>query len=252
MRSFLLAAGLVLVVMGAALANMVQGTPPSSVPSGSILPSGQNWVLVFDDEFNGSSIDTNKWVVPCDGCAGRGGDILRTSQVTTFDGSHMVFTELPDGTGGEVSSQQSFGQGYYEARLQPGDGWSVFWTISNQNDDCFGDRTNGFESDIYENITNGGQSNTHWNGYGSCHQSEGCADYGIDPNSEHVFGMWWQDDHLLYYVDGELRCDVQGPNGNPTSGGLLHTIVLTVASTQNGGAASIPMKTDWVRFYQLQ
>jgi hypothetical protein len=212
---------------------------PGGLP-GSILPPG-NWTLAFNDEFNGTSIDTSKWTYPCPRCVVNGGDVIDTLAVVSFSNGHMVFTEEPDGTGGEVTSINAFGQGYYEARMIPGDGWSLFWIISTVNNNCAGDRTHGFEADIYENISSGGQHNVHWNGYRDCHQSEGCFDLGLPQTGEYVFGLWWTDSNLTFYVDGKQTCQIGGPNG-----ALPHVIKLTVAGLGTG----IPVRYDWVRYYQ--
>ncbi len=95
-------------------------------------PAG--YELVFEDEFKGDTIDTQKWGFR------RDSKMLSTQQpenISVKDG-HLV-TALrkepargKDYTGGGVISQQTFVYGYYEARFKtpPAEGWhTAFWSM---------------------------------------------------------------------------------------------------------------------------
>jgi hypothetical protein len=101
-------------------------------------PSG--YQLVFSDEFNGDSLDTNRWGY-------RLGDKMLSAQqpenVSVKDGNLVIALRKEsvrgkDYTGGGVISRQKFVYGYYEARFKtpPAEGWhTAFWAMRHR----FGD-----------------------------------------------------------------------------------------------------------------
>jgi hypothetical protein len=101
-------------------------------------PAG--YELVFSDEFNGDSLDTNRWGF-------RLGDKMLSAQqpdnVSVKDGNLVIAlrkesVRSKDYTGGGVISRQKFVYGYYEARFKtpPAEGWhTAFWSMRHR----FGD-----------------------------------------------------------------------------------------------------------------
>jgi beta-glucanase (GH16 family) len=96
--------------------------------------------LVFSDEFNGTSLDTNRWGF-------RLADKMLSAQqrenVSVKDGNLVIALRKEsvrgkDYTGGGVISRQKFVYGYYEARFKtpPAEGWhTAFWAMRHR----FGD-----------------------------------------------------------------------------------------------------------------
>jgi hypothetical protein len=252
-KRLLLAAALL--ISGAAYganptANLsVQIVPAGSAPAGSILPSGHTWTLVARDEFDGPTVNSSMWTHPADGAIVNGGDYINNTLAVSFSNGQMVMTEFPrpgggENGGGEITSTAKYGHGYYETRIQPGTGWSLFWSLGD-NFNCVGDLSQGFEADIYENISSGGQDNVHWGGYGSCHQSSGHQNLGVAPTAFVVVGMWYQTTGLTFYLNGVQTFNL--PCNTPTGTGCDD--VMNVKFTVAGLDGSVPFKVDWFRFF---
>src|SRR5215813_3726322 len=100
---------------------------------GSILPAGTSgWVVGFDEEFPGTSINTSNWNVPTDGSIGAGGDPMKCSAYLSVNNGTMTILNpnAADGTACAITTKQLFGYGYYEASVwadKPSLGWGGFW-----------------------------------------------------------------------------------------------------------------------------
>ncbi|MCU0785120.1 MAG: glycoside hydrolase family 16 protein, partial [Verrucomicrobia bacterium] len=98
----------------------------------SLPPAG--YQLVFNDEFDGTSVDTNRWGF-------RLGDKMLSAQqrenVSLKDGNLVIALRKEavrgkDYTAGGVISRERFVYGYYEARFKtpPAEGWhTAFWSM---------------------------------------------------------------------------------------------------------------------------
>jgi hypothetical protein len=215
--------------------------------AGSICPPG-NWTIAFDEEFNGPLDFNSKWTQPGGGGpgTGRGGDPVNNSVSLSVSGGLLHIKPTP-GNDGEISTPPGSccGPGYYEARLQ-GDAadYDAFWTIANTDTNCL-PLTGGAENDIMESPGGGqGQNNTHWSGYGTCHQAIASGNVASDSDGFHLWGLWWDPPNgYTYYRDGIQTFFVQGP---VTSTNLSSIVV-------NGGYLNPPargLQVDWVRYYQ--
>jgi len=108
--------------------------------------------------------------------------------------------------------------GYYEIRckLQEQEGWwSAFWLQSPTIGASLKPEECGVEVDIMENFTRDGivSHNNHWGGYGDDHQHIGSGDRKIEPTPDgfHVFGLEWNENEYIYYIDGKESWRVTGP-----------------------------------------
>lgn len=242
--------------------------------SGSICPPG-NWKIVAAEEFNGTGLDPNGPLTTTTGwCCGNqfwidnSGD--GTGWTPAFTGSTVVLYSYSNGAHG-CGSNNTFnlcggtgftwkgttGSGYYEARMKDGsDGaYKVFWTLVD-NGDCTGGGaylTNGFEADISESF--GGTSaqvNTHWGGYGGCHNSDPSCCYN-PADAFHLWGVQWPDASggITYWRDGVAIKSTAGPvdtTGTVATGLNGGLQIAGVKGQANGGT----MEVDWVRYYQKQ
>jgi beta-glucanase (GH16 family) len=217
---------LLLAVMSLFLQALVPATleaqPPSAAPS-----------LIFDDEFDGSTLNANKWVptywwgdngctiatnnelewyLPDDVLVTNGTLRLRAQKRTVIgsDGKTYHYTSGVVTTGRASSSLPTptkfeFKYGYTEVRawVPKGKGlWPAFWLLSSDQDwppeidvtEIIGDQPN---------ITN---MTIHYLTGGGTEASSGGEWAGPDFSAGwHTFGMDWQPGAVIWYVDGVER-----------------------------------------------
>jgi beta-glucanase (GH16 family) len=218
---------------------------PSQVES--LLPEGKKWRLVWNDEFNGGSLDTTKWgfrlhimqtrhttwTDDAYELDGRGNLLLKayekdgeyhTSQLQT--GSN--FMDRPGDQYGSSKFTWPIARlekpkflhkyGYYEIRckLPTQEGWWVaFWLQSPTIGATLDPLESGVEIDIMENFTRDGiiSHNIHWNGYGKNHEGAGSGPVRIKESETdyHTFGMHWSPLGYVFYVDGIETWRISGP-----------------------------------------
>ena len=196
-------------------------------------PAG--YYLVWSDEFNGSSLDTNKWDY---WLLGSRRDAVNVTNAVSLNGSNLVITTYTSNSvnyTAMVATDKNFRTkfGYWEASIKWGDTngmWSAYWMQSptmgaNINDPV----TSGSEIDISEHrSTDGGsngdiinqvQNNIHWNGYGSYAKSAGSGNIGSGLGSGyHTYGFLWTPSDYTIYLDGSnVRNWNYSNNGVPVS-----------------------------------
>jgi beta-glucanase (GH16 family) len=169
---------------------------------------------VWQDEFDGDSLDTTRWAHRG---LGRRRDAFNVEDAVTLDGKgHLVITTRRDGdriTTGMIGTQGKFEQafGYFECRvrLQTQLGhWSAFWLQSPTLGKVIGDpASSGTEIDIFEYLRNRGdkiQHTLHWDGYGKDHKSDGhVAEVKGLGEGWHTVGLEWTREGYVFYVDGK-------------------------------------------------
>lgn len=191
-------------------------TPPSAPPA---TPPFPGYRLVFNDEFNGTGLDTTSWNI-VDG-TNRGG-VASPESVTVRDGA-LRLTSFTDAAGvhrtGIITSKGLHTYGYFEARLRPsekGGHWCAFWLSSPTIGNPIGDPgTAGVEIDVIEHrfenrdrfdLSNMTFMNLNWDGFGQYWQREGrlTALPGNAPvqNAWHTYAVLWNETGNYFYVDG--------------------------------------------------
>lgn len=191
-----------------------------------------DWQLVWSDEFDGNSIDRNKWTHEVN-CAGGGNNekqCYTDSAENAFvaDGKlHIVALPAPEGSPLPYTSarlttkyQGDFKYGRFEmrAKLPSGQGaWPAFWMLP--TDEVYGGWPKSGEIDIVEAVnlkTVNAEGVAEANVHGTLH-------YGRDwPNNEssgkayllpddinpaddfHTYAIEWQEGEIRWYVDGYL------------------------------------------------
>jgi hypothetical protein len=217
---------------------------------GSILPPG-NWIVAFNDEFNGNSIDTSKWNVGADGSLASGGSWYVVNSTIVVSGGVASLPQYDAEGAGKCSGciggadigtphNGVFGPGYYEARVQidPG-GWGGFW-ISDGWGNTLAD---AFEADILEFWGCRWQNAVHW-GPGGNHAMVTQAGATDECGAFHIWGMLFDSNNgLTFYVDGAQTYHMDGPAGTNTDFGIVLDDMFMGGGTQ-------PMLVDWVRYYK--
>lgn len=209
----------------------------------SLLPDGKKWELVWNDEFDGETLDESKWDFRM--CLLHKPHPAYTKKGVALNGKSCLVMSVVEEDGHFYSPQLQTGEnfldrpncesewpvarfkkpkfmhryGYYEARvrLQKQKGWwSAFWMQSPTIGCSPNPGTAGVELDIMECFEPGiiAPHTIHWGGYGPDHDN-------IDSNHEkvipplhntvlepsadgfHTFGMHWEKDGYTFYIDGK-------------------------------------------------
>ena len=238
------------------LANEVTPLPPPG------------YQMVFNDEFDGASLDTNRWGF-------RLADKMLSAQqrenVSVKDGNLVIALRKEsvrgkDYTGGGVISHQKFVYGYYEARFKtpPAEGWhTAFWSMRHR----FGDTSTPLpllELDFCEQ--DGGDP--HFYSFGVINQSRydqkknhrswNAGRWVIEdaPDTSAEFHVWaceFTPETTRFYFDGKLIKEVSSA-GFPHD--EMNVWVSVIASTLKGDRfvddSKLPnaVLCDYVRVYQ--
>lgn len=192
-------------------------------------PRGQEldlsgYTLVFEDEFNGDSLDTDVWEYR--GSGPRRGGFNASSQVRVEDGNMIMTGDyLEDGMYGEgwytgmIKLKKQYCKGYFEIRCivnsEPAF-WSAFWLQANHPYEAEYSKggVGGAEIDIFESLNgddpiayNSVSHNIHCAGVDG--EQEGFQSmnlgsfYGKNIQQEYnTYGLEWTDDEYIFYING--------------------------------------------------
>jgi beta-glucanase (GH16 family) len=229
------------------------------------------WRLVWSDEFNGTSIDTSKWLFETGG-GGWGNNELQNytarSQNARVESGHLVIEARRESFGGNAytsarmhtSASWLYGRMEARIRLPFGQGlWPAFWMLG-ADIGSVGWPACG-ETDIMEMIGGGGRENTvfgtiHWDNGG--HVSFGRSVTGPDFSKDyHVFGVEWDTQQIRWYVDSVLYNTADITINSTEEFHAPFFVLLNVAVGGNfpgspDATTTFPqqMLVDWVRVYQ--
>jgi len=202
----------------------------------SMLPDGKNWKMIWNDEFDGTELDTTKW-----SCRRNfwGSEFPTfTDEGIEFDGKSHIRLHLLEKDGHYYSPHLQTGSltydipkdsdgfwpfgkyeepkfmhkfGYYEVRcrMTKNDGWhAAFWLQAPGIGSHPNPKYAGIEIDIMENYrlhkTNQIICGGLWGGYGQDYAGHGHArfDYVETEDGWHYYGVDWSKDGYVYYADG--------------------------------------------------
>lgn len=173
------------------------------------------WVLTFHDEFNGSSLDTSKWIdsYPHGARTHNNGEqeyYSPTGYSVSGGQLHLTATRQPQGgmpySSGMIASYSHFSQlyGWFEIRTKVPAGkgmWPAFWLLP-AND------TWPPEIDVLEILGNEPDKvymTNHWGSWNDHHQ-HGVGWTGPDfSQGFHTFAIDWEPGLIVWYVDGIER-----------------------------------------------
>ena len=242
-------------------------------------PAG--YYLVWADELNGTSLDSTKWIHQG---LGQRRDATNTTNAISFNTSNLVITTytLFTTNGSTVSTNHYTGmlstsgkfhlrRGYTEASVNYDDSlgmWSAYWAQSPTMGKFIGDAfTSGVEFDVCEhrkqdssgnNIDGTVQSNIHWDGYGTYHQSVGSGNIGSSLGTGyHAYGWEWTPSLYRIWIDGVSKWTTSTALSGHSEYLLLSSEVQNgswAGSIPAGGYGSLATSTtkmliDYVRYY---
>ena len=252
MKHTLLLLALLTLFGGAALAQ----TPPTAPvpdPKLSAPVPKPGWVLTFDDEFNGTTLDTSKWTA-YDHASDINGEqqYYAPNDVTVQDGFVRLKSEKRsyggrDYTSGEIRTRDKFGQKYgffeFRARLARTAGtWSAEYLITESE-------VWPPEVDVEEylgrepgwvHLTN------HYLTLDGVHESSHSqTDTPDDWTQWHTYAVDWEPNRVTWFVDGTQR------GQSPDDGTVSHIPMYVRINTALGGWGGDLTGGQWPQFHDV-
>ncbi|MDR0798407.1 MAG: family 16 glycosylhydrolase [Dysgonamonadaceae bacterium] len=242
----------------------------------------RTYKLVWSDEFNGSSVDRNKWTYDVggngwgnkqkeydtDGLNTRieNGFLVIEARKETFKFNDYTSTRM------NTKNNASFRYGKWEARISVPSGrgtWPAFWLMPTKSE--YGGWPMSGEIDIMEHVGSDPRMISHAVHTGQ-YSGGNAWDYQIRQdnveNNYHIYAIEWIDnyqngnDAILFYVDGKLSTiKDQGNYATskssdwPFDKNFYVILNLAIGGTWGGtiddSIFPVQMKVDYVRIYQL-
>ncbi len=254
------------------LGSIIFDTPVSPVGTPLDL-KGYN--LVFCDEFEGDSLNTDVWNHRALG--ERRGGYNGESQVKVADGNLYITAEyLENGKYGEgwyagmISLKEHYKQGYFEIRCKCNKDkgfWSAFWIQADHpyDHDISQGGINGAEIDIFEAMCADKKLAAHRN---VVTQTVHCNGYDDDPvnidsccigdfkvgrdiyDEYNTYGLKWTEDEYIFYINGveTSRCSF-GNGVSQVPEEVIVSLELPAEIPFEKGYTST-MTVDYVKIYQ--
>jgi beta-glucanase (GH16 family) len=210
-------------------------TVPATVPAwlGKRPPVQGDWTMTFADDFNGDTIDRERWNIYTENywdkrshfskdnvLVGDGVVRLRMERKRGHENDDPERKET-DYTVGYLDTYGMWAQryGYFEARMKlptaPGL-WPAFWMMPDRGPDSgpqwkrASTSDGAMEFDIMEHLTRWGPYRyniaMHWDGYQKDHKSIGTSGAYVQPDKDGFItcGLLWTPGSAIYYCNGEV------------------------------------------------
>lgn len=193
------------------------GPAATNSPASVALPG---WTLLFDDEFNGSSVDPSKWTVvdsnapsvdPC--CKGWGNQTFLPENVVEKDGQLQIITKAQSVDGHPYTSgalmtrntlQFTYGRIDIRAKLPDTAGlWPAFWLLRAPN--AQGQYLPYYEADFMEAWMGDPYQVFGYFHYGQS-QVTCSVTNGTFTNQFHTYTLIWSPGKFQWEVDGQAAC----------------------------------------------
>jgi hypothetical protein len=236
--------------------------PPPSPPSPAPVGDPGSWQLIFDDEFNGSSLNTGLWSTGLWGFSGplssEEEECYPASQVTEGGGQLNLTAIAKSGTcttsGGTVTEPYqsgmistagkfSFTYGFIEARaFLPGNGevadWPGIWAAGSPP------LPQGGELDVMEGLS----GMACWHYHDPQGDRPGGCPAGTWTGAWHTFGADWEPGKVVWYYDGK----VVGTDTQDIASSAEHLILNLAVDQTYGGPILAPatLSIDYIRLWQ--
>lgn len=275
LRRPLLAVGFTVGLFAALAPSCDPATPNGQMPLGHNQAGGPQgtWNLKFSDEFNGTSLDTDKWNKgwhstndPTPPVQEQETACYGHSQITEGYGSLVLYAQdvEPDPTcGGETreylsgaiesSGKYNFSYGLIEARIWLDSlngeipNWPAFWT-NGENPPSWPDHG---EIDVAEGLE--GSVKSVWHGPGGSPAGQGFefGDHGVT-SGWHTYSVEWKAGQVISYLDGVVRGQYSSSTNITNHPQYIIFGMQMSPEGQWGGPVKAPssMIIDYVRVWQ--
>jgi len=199
---------------------------PQNLENSPIYPSppSGDYKLIWQDDFNGKTLDLKKWGYRANGLRRQGWNSPSSIIIDTVGHNLIIRNIMRNDTAftGMIGTHDRLEQkyGFFECRAKvppiTKGYWPAFWMQSQ----TFGKTLNPFESgmeiDIMEYVD--GDPNVinhalHWNGYGSNLKSTSWSTSSttFSDGNFHTYALEWTPKFYKFYVDGHLVWEVNDP-----------------------------------------
>lgn len=236
----------------------------------------KNWKLVWEDNFNGATLDTSKWTKVPPGnsdwnkhmtsneiCYASGNGLLHLRGINNPDTS---IDKRPFLTGGIYSKGKfAFRYGKIEIRAKLGcanGAWPAMWMLAEKNK--YGEYPRNGEIDIQEHLNFDSIVYQTIHSYYTLNlkQDKNPAHYGtakININDFNVFGIKWYPDKIVYILNGEETFTYPRENNVDATQWPFDQPFYILIDQQLGGSwvgnvkpeeLPVEMVIDWVKVYQ--
>ncbi|MFZ9033935.1 MAG: glycoside hydrolase family 16 protein, partial [Anaerohalosphaeraceae bacterium] len=212
--------------------------------------------LLWNDEFDGTSLDLAKWVVWDEVDWSQSGEVsyFRSSNIEVSNGTLKLFNLQESATvwsGAHIEATEHPQYKYLEARIRHSAAnthiWATWWTVGWTGSSWAWPP----EFDICEYQGDGTDKDPgQWYHYGA-----GGGDYdgsgtGLNETEWHTYGVYWSEtQNPTFYVDGIISSI---PGGDPTVAHMAALMKLTTSPNRDdhyNGCPLATMEVDYVRVY---
>ena len=223
------------------------------------LINNKEYKLIFNDEFEGTQLDTKKWEY-CPDQERCGGDCVWRKDMVALDGKGSVVisaaVDEDDPTRAKTGAIRTRGKfyntyGYYECRalLQQYSKrfWGAFWLMPNNIDTGIDGGSDGTEIDIFESAYLGQdkvQQGIHFDGYSERHKNIGDRIYSKNCYvGYHTYGLEWSPEGYKFYIDGKLSYSLD-------QGAKYNGVEVDVAKVANYLKLSVETSKGWTGVFK--
>jgi beta-glucanase (GH16 family) len=253
MKKTIFLAGMPFLFLVVVLSPFMANAADQPDPKLAFVPPG--YTLVFSDEFNGDSINTDRWMKINASWPGGNYGI----EHVTSDGSNLVVSNgaitiegKKDSSSGYFSAVPSFKRGYFESRIKmkvTQGAWPAYWLSSTSRWppewDIFEFASDSLVCYQTPHIAAGGKDT--------------CADLASNRlsgnnNVYHVYALLWTSTGVTWYIDGKAtkHCSVSSDNTNDFMW-LMYDVAIGGSwpgLPNNSTQWPITLTTDYSRVFQ--
>jgi beta-glucanase (GH16 family) len=213
-------------------------------------PQEPEWVLDFQDDFNGTEVNQSVWAMyNSPGHAGNG--LRRPEAFTVEDGNLVVTAMMKDGVivSGGMAHKQNYRYGKFEFRVRaepdPSEAMSAVVLTWPQSENWPIDG----ENDIYETLNvPGDRKRFHtFIHYGVDNRTAHFV-HEADASQWHTLAMEWTAEKLKIYRDNALVWTLTDQNAIPD---VPHHLCIQLDAFKTSMTDTVRMYVDWVKIYKL-